>query len=38
MEQGLRVVIDDYVRNDVMRTTMLLLNRGVCAINSASFA
>lgn len=32
MEQGLRVVIDDYVRNDVMRMTMLLLNRGVCAI------
>ena len=32
MEQGLRVVIDDYVRNDVMRMTMLLVNRGVCAI------
>jgi len=32
MEQGLRVVIDDYLRNDVMRMTMLLLNRGVCAI------
>ena len=32
MEQRLRVVIDDYVRHDVMRMTMLLLNRGVCAI------
>lgn len=31
MEQGLRVVFEDYVRNDALRMTMLLLNRGVCA-------
>lgn len=31
-EQGLRVVIDDYVHNDVARTTMLVLSRGACVI------
>ncbi|MBV1800357.1 succinate dehydrogenase, hydrophobic membrane anchor protein [Siccirubricoccus sp. G192] len=32
MEQGLRVVIDDYVRSDVLRIAMLLLSRGVCIV------
>ena len=32
MEQGLRVVIEDYVRHNVTRITMLLLSRGVCVI------
>lgn len=32
MEQGLRVVIDDYVRKGATRVTILLLSRGVCLI------
>ncbi len=31
-EQGLRVVIDDYVHNDAVRIAVLLLNRGVCIV------
>jgi succinate dehydrogenase / fumarate reductase membrane anchor subunit len=31
-EQGLRVVIDDYVRNDTTRIAMLLLSRGICIV------
>ncbi len=31
-EQGLRVVIDDYVHNDAIRIAMRLLQRGVCIV------
>jgi len=31
-EQGLRVVIDDYIHNDAVRIAMLLLSRGVCIV------
>ena len=32
MELGLRVVVEDYVHNDVIRMAMLLFQRGLCIV------
>jgi succinate dehydrogenase / fumarate reductase membrane anchor subunit len=34
MELGLRAVIEDYVHDDVMRTTLLLAQRGLCIVSA----